>query len=331
MRGADSTSVLLLIIVIMAAVVPVQAGTGEYSIGVIEGTPAASYIHDYSHLDEVTFLNNEMAIRGLINGEIDFLIADHLVLADMTGNFDFNEMSVLGGVGESWKAVPVVRSDSTENYGNIELLQAVNAAIAEIYQSGEYEMLYSSWFTGMSNIEESDYIASLNDGWPTASSGGRLEKILNLDKEFLACTYDQSNGLSSTDDEGNVIGFEIDLAESISKKIAEHYGSDIGVRIIGFLEKIGVVNELLDEENCDFGLAGFISGEAITIGLHPGIPYYSGGMVIAASMQSPNVESISTIFEAPEIVEGVDGFDLRLILIGFLALFIVSKLRMNSI
>ena len=152
MRGAESTSVLLLILVILAAVVPVQAGTGEYSIGVIEGTPAVYYMHDYNHLDEVTYLNDGMAIRGLINGEIDFLIADHLVLADITGNFDYNEMSILGGVGESWKAVPVVRSDSTEDYGNIELLQAVNAAIAEIYQSGEYEMLYSSWFTDMSNI-----------------------------------------------------------------------------------------------------------------------------------------------------------------------------------
>jgi ABC-type amino acid transport substrate-binding protein len=316
---------------LLSAVVPVQAGTGEYSIGVIEGTPAVSYMHDYSHLDEVTFLNDEMAIRGLINGEIDFLIADHLVLADITGNFDYNEMSVLGGVGESWKAVPVVRSDSTEDYGNIELLQAVNAAIAEIYQSEEYELLYSTWFTGMSNIEESDYIASLNDGWPTASSGGRLEKILNHDKEFLACTYDQSNGLSSIDTEGKIIGFEIDLAESISKKIAEHYGSEFGFRIIENFEKNDVVNELLNEENCDFGLAGFISGEAITNGLHPGIPYYSGGMVIAASMQSPNVESISSIFEAPEFIEDVDGFDSRLILIALLAFFIVLRLRTNPI
>jgi hypothetical protein len=48
-------------------------------------------------------------------------------------------------------------------------------------------------------------------------------------------------------------------------------------------------------------------------------------------MQSPNVESISSIFEAPGIIEDVDGFDLRLILIGFLALFIVLRLRMNPI
>jgi hypothetical protein len=331
MRGAHSNSAILLILVLLSAVVPAQAGAGEYSIGVIEGTPAVTYMHNYNHLEEVTFLNDEMAIRGLINGEIDFLIADHLVLAEITEYFDYNAMSVLGGVGESWKAVPVVRSDSTEDYGNIELLQAVNAAIAEIYQEGEYGILYSTWFIGMINIEESDYIASLNDGWPTASSGGRLEKILNLDKEFLACTYDQGNGLSSTDSEGNIIGFEIDLAELISKKISEHYGSDFGFRVIGNFEKTGVLNELLYEENCDFGLAGFISSEAITNGLHPGIPYYSGGMVIAASMQSPNVESISSIFEAPEVIEDVDGFDLRLILIGFLALFIVLRLRMNPI
>lgn len=331
MRGVHSNSAILLILVLLSAVVPAQAGAGEYSIGVVEGTPAVSYMHDYSHLDEITFLNDGMAIRGLINGEFDFLIADHLVLADITGNFDYNEMSILGGVGESWKAVPVVRSDSTEDYGNIELLQAVNAAIAEIYQSGEYEILYSTWFTDMSNIQEFDYIASLNDGWPTVSSGGRLEKILNHDKEFLACTYDQSNGLSSTDDEGNIIGFEIDLVESISKKIAEHYGFDFGFRIIENFEKIGVVNELLNQENCDFGLAGFTSGEAITNGLHPGIPYYSGGMVIAASTQSPIVESVASIFEAPELIEDADSFDLRLIFIGILAIFIVFRLRMNPI
>jgi len=54
-------------------------------------------------------------------------------------------------------------------------------------------------------------------------------------------------------------------------------------------------------------------------------------MVIAASTQSPIVESVASIFEAPELIEDADSFDLRLIFIGILAIFIVFRLRMNPI
>ena len=109
-------------------------------------------------------------------------------------------------------------------YGNDEFLDALNAALHQIVEEGIYDQLYLNWFSG-SVVLTDDSTTNTSTTFPARADiteGGTLDTILSNGTIYFGSdtTYPP---FESLDDNGNVVGFDADIAAAIATKFSAAY------------------------------------------------------------------------------------------------------------
>ena len=109
---------------------------------------------------------------------------------------------------------------SDENFGlavredSGELLAALDVAIGAVVASGEYDAIYGAWFDGAVTLAD-DTTADTATEYPTPTEGSDLTQVLESG-DLRLCTDPFYPPFESYDADGNVEGFDADMADALS-------------------------------------------------------------------------------------------------------------------
>ena len=176
-------------------------------IGVQSGTTSDLYANE--NLADATTTAYEdfpSVIAALNNGDVHYAMGDAPVLSlegDLMVTFSDENFGL------------AVREDSGE------LLAALDVAIGAVVASGEYDAIYGAWFDGAVTLAD-DTTADTATAYPTPSEGSTLTSALESG-DLKLCTDPFYPPFESYDADGNVEGFDADMADAIVDEIAAHY------------------------------------------------------------------------------------------------------------
>ena len=205
------------------------------SQGVIGGSGAAA-------ISAVGDLNMAGTTIGLQSGTTsDLYAADNLAAATISAYEDFPSVIAAlnnGDVDYAMGDAPVLSLEgdlmvtfSDENFGlavregSGELQAALDVAIGAVVASGEYDAIYGAWFDGAVTLAD-DTTADTATAYPAPSEGSDLTQVLESG-DLRLCTDPFYPPFEAYDADGNVEGFDADMADAIVDEIAAHYmGTD---------------------------------------------------------------------------------------------------------
>jgi len=184
------------------------AGT---TIGLQSGTTSDLYAADNLAAATISaFEDFPSVIAALNNGDVDYAMGDAPVLSlegDLMVTFSDENFGL------------AVREDSGE------LLAALDVAIGAVVASGEYDAIYGAWFDGAVTLAD-DTTADTATAYPDPTEGSTLTGALESG-DLKLCTDPFYPPFESYDADGNVEGFDADMADAIVDEIAAHYmGTD---------------------------------------------------------------------------------------------------------
>ena len=299
-------------------------GGAQYSVGTYEEVPVSHLLESHEHITESSYQDYQTAMRELMVGNIDFLLTSHSIAADPVNSENTPGLSVVGMVEEIESYVPVARIDSSEDKGNTELLNAINAALAELVWSNSLSATYSTWFLGETELDGSDYEGYIEE-WPIPTEEGILYEIIDNKRELVVCMYNQQSPMSRQDGSAEFYGFEAEIADMVAKRIESHYEVTIAFRPHDSGGEFEAIEDLKRGDTCSYIMASMTPQKAISKGLRGGLPYHVEGIVLMASEESPNLQTVQHLF-IPEQDNQPSEFDQRWIAIGFLSLVIAYQL-----
>jgi|TARA_Y100001001_G_scaffold19401_1_gene16814 ABC-type amino acid transport substrate-binding protein len=321
MRGMLAALCLSALLLIASSVSAV--GGAQYSVGTSEEVPTSHLLESHEHITESSYQDYPTAMRELMIGNIDFFLTSHLIAADPANSENTPGLSVVGMVEETESYVPVARIDSSEDRGNTELLDAINAALAELVWSNSLSEKYSTWFLGETELDSSDYEDYIGE-WPVPTEG-TLYEIIDNKRELVVCMYNQQSPLSRQDGSAEFYGFEADIADMVAKRIESHYEVTIAFRPHDSGGEFEAIEDLKRGDTCSYIMASITPQKAISKGLRGGLPYHLDGIVLMASGESPNLQTVQHLFMSEQDNKSRE-FDQRWIAITLLSLFIAYQL-----
>ena len=298
-------------------------GGEQYSVGTSEEAPLSRLLESHEHITESSYQDYQMAMRELMVGNIDFFLTSHSIAADPANSENTPGLFVVGMVEETESYVPVARIDSLEDRGNTELLDAINAALAELVWSNSLSEKYSTWFLGETELDSSDYEGYIGE-WPVPTEG-ILYEIIDNKREVVVCMYDQESPLSRQDGSAKFYGFEADIADMVAKRIESHYEVTIAHRPHDSGGEFEAIEYLKRGDTCSYIMASITPQKAISKGLRVGLPYHIDGVLLMASAESPDLQTVQHLFMSEQGNQS-NEFDQRWIAIAFLSLFIAYQL-----
>ena len=322
MRGMLAALCLSALLLIASSVSAV--GGAQYSVGTYEEVPVSHLLESHEHITESSYQDYQTAMRELMVGNIDFLLTSHSIAADPVNSENTPGLSVVGMVEEIESYVPVARIDSSEDKGNTELLNAINAALAELVWSNSLSATYSTWFLGETELDGSDYEGYIEE-WPIPTEEGILYEIIDNKRELVVCMYNQQSPLSRQDGSAEFYGFEAEIADMVAKRIESHYEVTIAFRPHDSGGEFEAIEDLKRGDTCSYIMASITPQKAISKGLRGGLPYHVEGIVLMASEESPNLQTVQHLFMSEQDNQPSE-FDQRWIAIGLLSLVIAYQL-----
>ena len=321
MRGMLAALCLSALLLIASSVSAV--GGAQYSVGTSEEVPTSHLLESHEHITESSYQDYPTAMRELMIGNIDFFLTSHLIAADPANSENTPGLSVVGMVEETESYVPVARIDSSEDRGNTELLDAINAALAELVWSNSLSEKYSTWFLGETELDSSDYEDYIGE-WPVPTEG-TLYEIIDNKRELVVCMYNQQSPMSRQDGSAEFYGFEAEIADMVAKRIESHYEVTIAFRPHDSGGEFEAIEDLKRGDTCSYIMASITPQKAISKGLRGGLPYHVEGIVLMASEESPNLQTVQHLFMSEQDNQPSE-FDQRWIVIGLLSLVIAYQL-----
>jgi hypothetical protein len=299
-------------------------GEAQYSVGTSEEVPVVHLLELHEHITESSYQDYQTAMRELMVGNIDFFLTSHSIAADPVNSENTPGLSIVGMVEETESYVPVARIDSPEDRGNTELLDAINAALAELVWSNSLSATYLTWFLGETELDGSDYEGYIGE-WPVPTEEGILYEIIDNKRELVVCMYDQQSPMSRQDGSAKFYGFEAEIADMVAKRIESHYEVTIAFRPHDSGGEFEAIEDLKRGDTCSYIMASITPQKAISKGLRGGLPYHIEGIVLMASEESPNLQTVQHLFMSEQDNQSSE-FDQRWIAIGFLSLVIAYQL-----
>lgn len=213
-------------------VVDFTRGYYTSSQGVIGGSGSAA-------ISDVSELNAAGVTIGVQSGTTsDLYAAENLAMATTSGYEDFpsviaalNNGDVMYAMGDA----PVLSLEGTlmttfsdENFGfavredSGDLLDVLNVAIGAIVDSGEYDSIYAASFNGAVTLAD-DSTADTATAYPDDfDASSDLASVLDSGA-LRVCTDPFYAPFESYDADGNVVGFDADIAHAIVDEVAAHY------------------------------------------------------------------------------------------------------------
>ena len=316
MRAVTVCLCLALLLVSSSSVV---SGSSEYTVASSEENPVSHLLDSHAHISEQIYPDYNMAMRDLMVGNVDFFLTSQIIASDPNKSENTPGLEIIGMVEQTDYYVPVVRTDTQQDFGNSELMDAINSALKEIFSSNSDSDTYLSWFLGEQEMDMT--MVSQAHQWPTPTEGGVLYEMIHEEQELVACMHDQGSPMSRLDESAVMRGFEVDMFEMVATRISSHYSVQISFRVWNSGGEFEAVQDL-KRGDCDFLVGSMTAQKAVSKGLRGGQAYYVDGIVLMASEYSPILDNVNEIFGGDDNQVG-DEFDRRWILISILAVFII--------
>ena len=316
---------LFLSALVLSATPIVALGGVQYNVASSQETPVSHLIGSYGHIIENGYEDHQLAMRALMSGEEDFMLTSHLIAADPANTDNMPGLYIIEMIEETESYVPVVRTDTQDDRGNTELLDAISAALGEVFSSSSGQQAYMAWFHGETELKGSDFSSVMGD-WPTPTEGGTLHRIIEGEKEMVACMYDQGSPMSKLDESAEMEGYEVEISRMVVNRMESHYSVDRGIEFRTWNSggEFEAVEDLRRADTCDFVMASMTNAKAVSKGMRGGAPYHIEGIVLMASDNSPPLDTAQELFVSHD-EDAANEFDRRWIAIALLSLFIIYQ------
>ena len=278
---------------VLASAMPASAATMNYKLGVQSGTTSDTYAAaELANADVSGFDSIDLAIEALKQGDVDFVLGDLPTLKFYQADSD--GLSIAGSFSEEDFGIGVAP-------GEADLLAAINVALGEIIDSGEYDTIFAASFGDEIVVLTDDTDANTAEAYP-AEPSGRLADVLG-DEELVFGTDPYYPPFESYDADGNVVGFDADVAAAIGAKIAAAYDQNLTVTMLektwddllafGYEDYHATLSAMTKTaqraENTDFSRA-----------------YYSSKQGILASADSPTIAGVGDLNGTYDIADDAE-------------------------
>ena len=164
---------VVLVTCVLASAMPVSAATMNYKLGVQSGTTSDVYAAESLANAEVSgFDTIDLAIEALKQGDVDFVLGDLPTLKFYQADSD--GLSIAGSFSEEDFGIGVAPGES-------DLLAAINVALGEIIDSGEYDTIFAANFGDEIVVLTDDTVAETATAYPADV----LTRILPIFLSFI--------------------------------------------------------------------------------------------------------------------------------------------------
>ncbi len=280
---------------LLIATVPASAATGNYTLGVQSGTTSDTYAaENLPNANVMGYDSIDLAIAALEQGDVDFVLGDLPTLKFY--QTDTNGLTVAGSFSEEDFGIGVAPGES-------DLLAAINVALGEIIDSGEYDTIFAASFGDEIVVLTDDTDSNTAEAYP-AEPSGKLADILAAENLVFGTDpyYPPFESYDNEDDIANatIVGFDADIAAAIGAKIATGYNQNLNVTMVektwddllafGYTDYDATLSAMTKTaqraEKTDFSRA-----------------YYSSKQGILASADSPTITGVDDLNKAADAEE----------------------------
>jgi len=287
---------VVLVTCVLASAMPASAATMNYKLGVQSGTTSDVYAAESLANAEVSgFDTIDLAIEALKQGDVDFVLGDLPTLKFYQADSD--GLSIAGSFSEEDFGIGVDLEES-------DLLAAINVALGEIVDSGEYDTIFTATFGDEIVVLTDDTDASTATEYPAEPTGTLATALENGVLVFGSdTTYPP---FESLDDDGNCVGFDCDMADAIAAKIAVNYDQDFVAEM-----KTKTWDELLafGYDDYDATLSAMTKTAQRAENTDFTRAYYSSKQGILASAASPTISGVADLNGTYEVADPVEEDD----------------------
>ena len=306
---------------VLASAMPASAATMNYKLGVQSGTTSDVYAADSLANAEVSgFDTIDLAIEALKQGDVDFVLGDLPTLKFYQADSD--GLSIAGSFSEEDFGIGVAPGES-------DLLDAINVALGEIVDSGEYDTIFAATFGDEIVVLTDDTDANTAAAYPAEPTGTLAAALAAESLVFGTDPYYPP--FESYDADNNVVGFDADVAAAIGAKIAAGYNQSLNVTMhektwdellaFGYDDYDATLSAMTKTaqraENTDFTRA-----------------YYSSKQGILASADSPTITGVAdlngTYDVADPVVEEEDDSPSVTLVISALTVGLIAVARRKN-
>ena len=281
---------------VLASAMPASAATMNYKLGVQSGTTSDVYAADSLANAEVSgFDTIDLAIEALKQGDVDFVLGDLPTLKFYQADSD--GLSIAGSFSEEDFGIGVAPGES-------DLLDAINVALGEIVNSGEYDTIFAATFGDEIVVLTDDTDANTAAAYPAEPTGTLAAALAAESLVFGTDPYYPP--FESYDADNNVVGFDADVAAAIGAKIAAGYNQSLNVTMhektwdellaFGYDDYDATLSAMTKTaqraENTDFTRA-----------------YYSSKQGILASAASPTISGVADLNGTYDVADPVEEED----------------------
>ena len=306
---------------VLASAMPASAATMNYKLGVQSGTTSDVYAADSLANAEVSgFDTIDLAIEALKQGDVDFVLGDLPTLKFYQADSD--GLSIAGSFSEEDFGIGVAPGES-------DLLDAINVALGEIVDSGEYDTIFAATFGDEIVVLTDDTDANTAAAYPAEPTGALADALAAGNLTFGTDPYYPP--FESYDADNNVVGFDADVAAAIGAKIAAGYNQSLNVTMhektwdellaFGYDDYDATLSAMTKTaqraENTDFTRA-----------------YYSSKQGILASADSPTITGVAdlngTYDVADPVVEEEDDSPSVTLVISALTVGLIAVARRKN-
>ena len=313
---------------LLVVAVPASAATGNYTLGVQSGTTSDTYAaENLPNANVMGYDSIDLAIAALEQGDVDFVLGDLPTLKFY--QTDTNGLTIAGSFSEEDFGIGVAP-------GEADLLAAINVALGEIIDSGEYDTIFADSFGDEIVVLTDDTDANTATAYPENPTGTLADALAAENLNFGTDPYYPP--FESYDADNNVVGFDADIAAAIGAKIAAAYNQSLNVTMVektwddllafGYADYDATLSAMTKTaqraENTDFSRAYYSSKQGIL-----GLAGYNG--VYSAALNG--VDDLNFTWDIPtfdELMAEEDDSPSLTVLVSALAIGLIAVARRKN-
>ena len=302
---------------LMVAAIPASAATGNYTLGVQSGTTSDTYAaENLPNANVMGYDTIDLAVAALEQGDVDFVLGDLPTLKFYKADKD--DLSIAGTFSEEDFGIGVAPGES-------DLLAAINVALGEIIDSGEYDTIFADSFGDEIVVLTDDTDADTATEYPAEPTGALAAA---LDAGTIAFGTDPyyppfESYIENTTD---MVGFDVDMANAIAAKIGAAYNdTNFSATMV---EKTWDDLLAFGYDNYDATLSAMTKTAQRAEKTDFSRAYYSSKQGILASADSPSITGVDDLNKAAEEAAAEEEDDspsvslfVSAIAVGIIALF----------
>ena len=303
---------------LLVAAIPASAATGNYTLGVQSGTTSDTYAAEsLPNANVMGYDSIDLAIAALEQGDVDFVLGDLPTLKFY--QTDTNGLTIAGSFSEEDFGIGVAPGES-------DLLAAINVALGEIIDSGEYDTIFAASFGDEIVVLTDDTDANTADAYP-ANATGKLADALAAGTIVFGTDPFYPPFESYTDNTTDMVGFDVDIASAIAAKIAAGYDQNLSATMVektwddllafGYTDYDATLSAMTKTaqraEKTDFSRA-----------------YYSSKQGILASADSPTITGVDDLNKAADPEPEDDDSPSVTLVVSALAIGLIAVARRKN-